>query len=212
MLDGLRQAGCLKARFPRRDDPGWLNIVTLNISGGIAGGDVLDEFVLVATRRASPSRRRRRSGSTVPARQRASACADTVTVGARRGREWLPQETILFDRCSLRRHLRSKLAEDAWFLGVECLVFGRGGDGRGCRAGHRFAMCIEVRRGGRLLLHDTIRLDGTIAAMLQRPAIADGARAIATMVHVAPDAEGSAGCGRATGVASNAASAPGMAC
>jgi urease accessory protein len=41
-----------------------------------------------------------------------------------------------------------------------------------------------------LLLHDAIRLDGAIAAMLQRPAIANGARAIATIVHVAPDAEG----------------------
>ena len=41
VLEGLRQAGCLKARFPR-SDADWLNVVTLNTSGGIAGGDELD--------------------------------------------------------------------------------------------------------------------------------------------------------------------------
>jgi urease accessory protein len=103
--------------------------------------------------------------------------------------EWLPQETILFDRCAVRRHLQVELAESAWFLGVECLVFGRGAMGEVVEQGS-LRDVIEVWRGGRLRLHDTIRLDGTIAAMLQRPAIADGARAIATIVHVAPDAEG----------------------
>ena len=39
--------------------------------------------------------------------------------------EWLPQETILFDRCALDRRLDIHLAPDAWFLGVESLVFGR---------------------------------------------------------------------------------------
>ena len=52
VLDDLRQAGCLKARFPRSDD--WLNVVTLNTSGGIAGGDALDSaFVAGAGARAT---------------------------------------------------------------------------------------------------------------------------------------------------------------
>ena len=42
VIDGLRQVGCLKARFPRPDDAAWLHVVTLNTSGGVAGGDVLD--------------------------------------------------------------------------------------------------------------------------------------------------------------------------
>ena len=53
----------------------------------------------------------------------------------------------------------------------------------------RCAMSYEMRRGGRLLLHDAIRLEGEVAATLQRPAIADGARAVATLVYVARDAE-----------------------
>ncbi len=42
MLGELRQAGCLKARFPRRQEPGWADVVTLNTSGGVAGGDRLE--------------------------------------------------------------------------------------------------------------------------------------------------------------------------
>lgn len=48
---------------------------------------------------------------------------------------------------------------------------------------------IRVRRGGTLLLHDPLRLDGDVDALLQRKAIASGARAIATVVLLATDAE-----------------------
>jgi urease accessory protein len=39
------------------------------------------------------------------------------------------------------------------------------------------------------LWHDAIRLEGDVATTLRRKAIADGARAVATIVHVAPKAE-----------------------
>ena len=118
----------------------------------------------------------------------ASSVRTRIAVAEGGAAEWLPQETILFDRCAVRRHLRVELAEDAWFLGVESLVFGRAAMGEVVeRASLRDL--IEVRRGGRLLLHDAIRLEGEVAATLQRSAIADGARAVATIVHVAPDAE-----------------------
>src|SRR3982074_1047691 len=41
VLDGLRQAGCLKARFSRPAVPGWFEATTVNTSGGCAGGDSL---------------------------------------------------------------------------------------------------------------------------------------------------------------------------
>ena len=40
VLAGLRQSGCLNARFPRAED-GWAQVVSVNTSGGIAGGDRL---------------------------------------------------------------------------------------------------------------------------------------------------------------------------
>ena len=80
------------------------------------------------------------------------------------------------------------IAEDGWFLGVESLIFGRAAMGETLRHA-RLRDTIRVRRAGKLLLHDAIRLDGDIAARLARKATADGAHCVATLIHVAPDAE-----------------------
>jgi urease accessory protein len=101
--------------------------------------------------------------------------------------EWLPQETILFDRCALNRVLTVDLAEESWFLGVESLVFGRAAMGELVQRGE-ISDTIRVRRGGRLVLHDAIRLSGAVDATLARPAVARGANAVATILHIAPNA------------------------
>jgi urease accessory protein len=110
-----------------------------------------------------------------------------LTVQAGASLEWLPQETILFDRCALDRRLEVDIAPDACFLGVETVVFGRAAMGERVRQGWLRDL-IRVRRGDQLLLHDAIRLDGEIDASLQRAAIGGGANVVATVVYVAPDA------------------------
>jgi urease accessory protein len=210
VLDELRQVGCLKARFPRPDDPVWLHLVTLNTSGGVAGGDVLDAAIAVgAEARATIASQAAERFYRASPGSAASSVRTRIAVANGGAAEWLPQETILFDRCAVRRHLRVDLAADAWFLGVESLVFGRAAMGEVVeRASLRDV--IEVRRGGRLLLHDAIRLNGEVAATLQRSAIADGARAVATVVHVAPDAETALDTVRAASPKCNASAWDGM--
>lgn len=189
VLEELRQAGCLKARFPRSGAIGWAEVVTLNSSGGIAGGDRLDSrFRVQSGARAiiaaqAAERFYRALPGSEPARVRTTI---EVTDGA--AVEWLPQETILFDRCALDRRLDVELADDARFIGVEMLVFGRTAMGETVIRGS-IRDRIRIRRSGRLVLQDTTRLDGEVAARLQRPAIAAGARAVALLVHVAPNAE-----------------------
>ncbi len=190
VLDELRQAGCLKARFPRSAAIGWAEVVTLNSSGGIAGGDRLDSRfraasgarVVIAAQAAERFYRALPGGQLARVRT-AIEVADSAAV------EWLPQETILFDRCALDRRLDVDLGANAWFVGVEMLVFGRAAMGETVERGS-IRDRIRIRRSGRLLLQDMIRLDGAVAARLKRPAIAAGARATALLVHVAPDAEG----------------------
>jgi urease accessory protein len=189
VLDDLRQSGCLKARFPRAEPEAWTTAVTLNTSGGVAGGDRLEAaFVVAAGARATITAQaaerfyRARPGS-APARVRTQ-----ITVADGAALEWLPQETLLFDRCAVDRLLSVELADDAWFLGVESLVFGRAAMGERVSQA-RLRDVIRVRRGGRLLLHDAIRLGGDVDALLGRRAVAGGACAVATLVHVAPDAE-----------------------
>ena len=188
VLDELRQVGCLKARFPRRIVPGWMDMVMLNTGGGVAGGDRLDLAFTVgvggrATIAAQAAERFYRAlAADAPSRVRTR-----LTVASDGALEWLPQETILFDRCALDRRLEVDLAADARFLGVETVVFGRAAMGERVRKGWLRDL-IHVRRDGAVLLHDAIRLDGEIDAALARPAVGGGARVVATMVYVAPDA------------------------
>jgi urease accessory protein len=190
VLDELRQVGCLKARFPRRIVPGWMDVVMLNTGGGVAGGDQLDLAFRVgaggqATIAAQAAERFYRARTTdAPSRVRTR-----LTVEAGACLEWLPQETILFDRSALDRRLEVDLAADARFLGVETVVFGRAAMGERVRQGWLRDL-IRVRHGGSLLFHDAIRLDGAINATMQRPAVGGGARVVATVVYVAPDAAG----------------------
>jgi len=188
VLDDLRQVGCLKARFPRCIVPGWKDVVMLNTGGGVAGGDRLDLSIGVgeggqATIAAQAAERFYRARTA----DAPSSVRTRLTVAAGAALEWLPQETILFDRCALDRRLEVDLAPDARFLGVETVVFGRTAMGERVQQGWLRDL-IRVRRGGERLLHDAIRLNGEIDAALQRPAVGGGARVVATMAYAAPDA------------------------
>jgi urease accessory protein len=189
VLEDLRQAGCLKARFPRRVVSGWMDVVTLNTGGGVAAGDRLDVAVSagagarVTVSAQAAERFYRAMPQDAPSRVRTALM---LAPGA--ALEWLPQETILFDHCALDRRLEIDMPADARFLGVETLVFGRAAMGETLRQA-RLRDLIQVRRDGNLLLHDAVRMDGPVDALLQRAAIGQGARALATLVYVALEAE-----------------------
>ncbi len=189
VLDGLRQEGCLKARFPRMEHGAWAGAVTLNSSGGVAGGDALHTTVTAGpgTQATVASQAAERFYRALPGTAPARVSA-VLSVAPGAALEWLPQESILFDRCAVRRRLSVDLAGDAWFLGVEQLVFGRTAMGETV---HDASLRdrIELRREGRLLLHDAIRFDGPAQSLLDRRATGGAARGVATLIHAAPDAE-----------------------
>jgi urease accessory protein len=188
-LSDLRQSGCLKARFPHGVDADWADAVMLNIGGGVAAGDRLDIAVAL-----EPGARLTLAAQAAERFYRAlpgaapSVVRAGLTVAAGAAMEWLPQETILFDRACVDRRLDVSLAADARFLGVESLVFGRKAMGETVRTA-RLRDLIRIRRDGRLLLHDAIRLDGEVASVLAHRATGNGARAVATLVLVDPGAE-----------------------
>lgn len=180
-LDRFYQEGCLKARLPR--GPG-VEAVALNISGGIAGGDALDTALALAPHAAATfttqAAERIYRALEAPARIRTRLAA-----GAGATLHYLPQETILFDGFHLDRVLDIDLAVGAEFLGVESLIFGRLAMGEVLREG-----CLHdrilLRREGALLWQDSTRLDGDIASWLDRPGIAAGARAVASIFATGP--------------------------
>ena len=78
VLDGLRQEGCLKARFPRPERGAWAGAVALNTAGGVAAGDVLTSRVSAgpgtAATVAAPAR-------TPPAAARAALRTSVLSTG-----------------------------------------------------------------------------------------------------------------------------------
>jgi urease accessory protein len=102
--------------------------------------------------------------------------------------DWLPQETILFDRCRLRRRLTVDMAEDAIFLGVETLVLGRALMGERIEAGF-VKDDVRITRGSDLVFADAIALDGAISDQMAAAWCGGPANCLASVTYVAPDAE-----------------------
>ena len=101
---------------------------------------------------------------------------------------WLPQESILFDRARVSRSIDAEATADASLTICEAVVFGRAAMGEQIAAG-MMKDRWRVHRGGKLVFADALALDGAVGKILQGPAIARGAIAVATLVHLAPDAE-----------------------
>lgn len=186
-IDQLRNAGSLKLVFPRPTGHAF-DAVLVNTAGGITGGDRFSTEAkagpgtsLAITTQAAE--RAYRANGDQPGR---ITTALKVGQGARLA--WLPQETILFDGAHLARSLSVEVEADARFLMVEPVVFGRGLMGEELRDA-RFQDRVEIRRAGKLIWRDGVRLTGDLAAQMDRAALGKGARAMASLVYAAPDAE-----------------------
>ena len=177
----LHESGSLRVRFPSPEGAG-LSGVFVNTAGGVAGGDRFDvdiaagEGTRLTLTTAAAEKVYRAEG--LPAQLNITL---KVATGAHLA--WLPQETILFDRARIARRIDIDLKEGASLLLCEIVVFGRAAMGEAMREGE-FVDRWRVRRGGRLTLAETVRLDGDIGAKLARPAIGKGAVAVATALIV----------------------------
>jgi urease accessory protein len=159
--------------------------VIVNTAGGIAGGDQHDiDLVLgdggnLTVSTAAAEKIYRSLGPDARIRVK-------IHVGAGASLAWLPQETILFDRAGLTRDIAVDLAETASLVLAEAVVFGRAAMGERVETGRLFDRW-RVRRGGRLIFADTVKLDDAVAHTLARPAVAAGATAIASVLIVPGD-------------------------
>jgi len=180
----LHESGSLRVRFPSPEAEG-LSAVFVNTAGGVAGGDRFD--IEIATGEGS-----RLAVTTAAAekiyRAQGAAARLSITLKAAAGSHlaWLPQETILFDRARVLRRFDIDLAESASLLLCEIVVFGRAAMGERMLEGE-FVERWRLRRGGRLIFAENIRLDGDIGEKLASPAVAKGGVAIGTALIVPGD-------------------------
>ncbi len=181
-----RERDGYKVRSPRRSEPP--EAVLINTGGGIAAGDdilhdicVDDGADLTVTTQASERIYRSIDGamSKIDAR---------IELGAGAGLNWLPQDTIIFDRSRLERNITAEITDTSRLLVAETLVLGRVAMGETLTEG-LFRDKWRIHRGGKLVFAENVLLRDETFHLLNAAAIAGGAQAILTLVFLAPDAE-----------------------
>ncbi|MCR9136695.1 MAG: urease accessory protein UreD [Alphaproteobacteria bacterium] len=181
-LGRLYQEGAAKIRLPQTHNGPALDAVLINTSGGLTDGDRFNWSIdigqdarAIITTQACEKIYRALDGS---------ARIDTrITVGSGAALSWLPQETILFDRSALTRRLEIDLAPDAGLLLIEPVIFGRQAMGESVRQAH-FADRWRIRRDGRLLHAEDLRLSGDMGTLLAKNSVTGSAIAMATLLFV----------------------------
>ena len=180
----LHESGSLRVRFPSPEADG-LSAVFVNTAGGVAGGDRFE--IGIATGEGAGLAVTTAAAEKVYRAQGPAAELDiALTAAAGSHLAWLPQETILFDSARVVRRIDIDLAETASLLLCEIVIFGRAAMGERMLSGE-FVDRWRLRRGGRLVFAETVRLDGDIGAKLSNAAIAKGGVAIGTALIVPGD-------------------------
>lgn len=187
VLDTVHQEGCCKLRFPRPEPGNAPEAVLINTAGGLTDSDVLTvEAVWLRGTCASLSsqaaeRIYRSRGE--PARISNRLRVDSGATGL-----WLPQESILFDGGRLSRRLTASVEDGGQLLACESTIFGRRAMGETVQRGSLMDSW-RIRFDGRLVFADAFEIDGPIADRLNRPAVANGANAVASILYVGAAAE-----------------------
>ena len=180
----LHESGSLRVRFPSPEAEG-LSAVFVNTAGGVAGGDRFEIEIAagagsrIAVTTAAAEKIYRAEGPSAQLEISLQAAAGSHLA-------WLPQETILFDGARVRRRIDIDLEDGASLLVCEIVVFGRTAMGERMHQGE-FVDRWRLRRGGKLVFAETMRLDGHINEKLAKPAVANGGVAIATVLIVPGD-------------------------
>lgn len=185
-LDRLYQTGCAKIRLPKSYDQ-FSEAVLINTSGGITGGDRIEWNITlgentngVITTQASERAYKATSG--------VAKVETRIDVAAGSTCHWLPQETILFDQSALSRSLEINLAEDAKLIALEAVMLGR------AAMGESLENCLfkdrwRIRKSGKLIFADDIKLDGVIADIERSTALLNSNKCFATLIYVGNDDE-----------------------
>jgi urease accessory protein len=179
-IERLREHGASKLRMPRGDSVAYL----INTGGGIAGGDVF-EFEIVCAENSSLTVTSQAAERVYRTLGPPATVTTEIDVGDHAQFHWLPQETILFDGSALHRTYDISLAAHSKFLAVETIVFGRTEMNETIRT-----LSIHdhwrIRQNGKLIHAEDFRIEGHLP---HSKATLGKARAVATIIYIAEDAE-----------------------
>jgi len=174
------QKSPMRVVFPNTGDDRSREAVLLNTSGGIAGADRLQSEVtalgtasLAVTTQAAEKIHR---AIDAPAEIKTTLkLCDSAKLA------WLPQETIVFNEARVRRRTEIDISPGSELLALEWFVLGRTARGESMLAGSITDTWL-VRKNGRLIWGDTLRLTDVVLPHLPHKALLSDSKAIATLL------------------------------
>jgi urease accessory protein len=196
---GCDAAGCSRLRdlyqrapcrilFPDVEPNEPLQAVLLTTTGGLTGGDRTSvAFNIDKDARATLTTQAAEKLYRALPTEAAVECTVALTAAPGAWAEWLAQETILFNGARLRRSFRADLEPGSRMLAVESVVFGRKAMGEEFQVG-MLHDSWRIRRAGRLIWADAMRLAGDIAGLRRAPFGFGAAMGCATLLYAAQDA------------------------
>jgi len=188
VLKHLFQSGCGRVRFPTVDHAHMPEAVLINTAGGLTGGDVMTYKIT-----AGPGAELTVTGQA--AEKIYKSIGPEVEIGAEifveneAYLEWMPQETILFEKGRLRRLNKIHLAKGAKLLALEATILGRRAHGE-TLSDATITDGWKIWKEGKLVWFDQFRLNGNLDQLSARRGLLDGATSFATIVLALPDIAG----------------------
>jgi urease accessory protein len=159
-LADLYQRDPCRVLFPEPELGEPPQAVLITTSGGVTDGDRLKMVIEVgpgaqavaATQAAEKIYRAAKGGG---------HCTMEIALGVGEGGalDWLPQETIVFEGARLKRRTVADVAAGGSLLACEMVVLGRAASGE-CFTGGLLLDAWSVRRSGKLVWTDTLRVEG----------------------------------------------------
>jgi len=181
------QRSPVRIMFPRTGGKAIKEVVFLNTSGGIAGGDRLESAVTALTN-ASITVSSQAAEKVYRALNEPARVATKLKACESARLAWLPQETIVFNFGRLSRQTEIELSSGAELLALEWLVLGRAAHGEEMLGGY-ILDSWRVKKDGRLIWADSFRATNDVFPHLHRKALLSDCSAIGTLIYFGPDPE-----------------------
>jgi urease accessory protein len=181
------QRSPVRIMFPRTGGKAIKEVVFLNTSGGIAGGDRLESAVTALTN-ASITVSSQAAEKVYRALNEPARVATKLKACESARLAWLPQETIVFNFGRLSRQTEIELSSGAELLALEWLVLGRAAHGEEMLGGY-ILDSWRVKKDGRLIWADSFRATNDVFPHLHRKALLSDCSAIGTLIYFGPDLE-----------------------
>eukprot|EP01037_Dinobryon_pediforme_P006174 gene6174-6241_t len=185
------EAGGFRLRVPKRDHQrgaAGVEAVLINTGGGLVGGDSghIDISVGPQARVTMTTQSAEKIYGSQGPQTRLDAA---IRLGDGAIFEWIPQETILFRDAHFARKLNIHMAASTRLTLLESLVLGRKASNEPAVSGI-LRDVWRIYRDEKLIFAENLALGPNLAMQLGPAATAQDGMCMATLLHIAPDAEG----------------------